>query len=225
MPPAQAMRTVRTRVGASTEPADGCSTVTEREASVAAPASSMREAESRPRRTTLPTSSSVGSFSRRSRRLRPPGSRTGRPAQAATEIDDPMFAAGYSGSRAYGRTKLARILFTTVLAGELADTGLRVNALHPATFVDTNIVLFGGGAAPELGGGEARGGNAAHPSRGRGERRELRRTEVGQGPPPDARLGGAGRVPAPARGTHRGPTRRRKADARWRDPAICIRGA
>ena len=39
-------------------------------------------------------------------------------AQAATEIDDPMFEAGYSGSRACGQTKLAWILVTTGPAGD-----------------------------------------------------------------------------------------------------------
>lgn len=65
-------------------------------------------------------------------------------AQAPIDFRDPMFAAGYTGSRAYAQSKLAQILFTFDLAEELADTGIRVNALHPATFMDTNMVLSAG---------------------------------------------------------------------------------
>ena len=65
-------------------------------------------------------------------------------AQAPIDFRDPMLAEGYSGSRAYAQSKLAQILFTMDLADEFADRGIRVNALHPATFMDTNMVLSAG---------------------------------------------------------------------------------
>lgn len=65
-------------------------------------------------------------------------------AQAPIDFRDPMLAEGYTGSRAYAQSKLAQILFTLDLADELADREIRVNALHPATLMDTNMVLSAG---------------------------------------------------------------------------------
>ncbi len=65
-------------------------------------------------------------------------------AQTSIDFDDPMIEDGYSGGRAYGQSKLAQILFTFDLARELEDTGIKVNALHPATLMDTNMVLSAG---------------------------------------------------------------------------------
>jgi NAD(P)-dependent dehydrogenase (short-subunit alcohol dehydrogenase family) len=45
---------------------------------------------------------------------------------------------GYSIMRAYGRSKLANILFANELARRLAGTGVTSNSLHPGS-VDTNI--------------------------------------------------------------------------------------
>jgi retinol dehydrogenase-14 len=45
---------------------------------------------------------------------------------------------GYSVMKAYGRSKLAQILFTRELARRLAETGVTVNSLHPGA-VATNI--------------------------------------------------------------------------------------
>jgi NAD(P)-dependent dehydrogenase (short-subunit alcohol dehydrogenase family) len=60
--------------------------------------------------------------------------------QQAIDFDDVMLAHDYSGMRAYRQSKLAQILFTIDLAKELAGTGVTANSLHPATFMNTNMV-------------------------------------------------------------------------------------
>jgi NAD(P)-dependent dehydrogenase (short-subunit alcohol dehydrogenase family) len=60
--------------------------------------------------------------------------------QTAIDFEDPMLRRGYSGARAYCQSKLAQILFTLDLAAELADAGVTINELHPATFMPTKIV-------------------------------------------------------------------------------------
>jgi NAD(P)-dependent dehydrogenase (short-subunit alcohol dehydrogenase family) len=60
--------------------------------------------------------------------------------QQAIDFSDVMLARGYSGGRAYCQSKLAQILFTIDLAEELEGTGMTVNALHPATYMDTSMV-------------------------------------------------------------------------------------
>jgi NAD(P)-dependent dehydrogenase (short-subunit alcohol dehydrogenase family) len=64
--------------------------------------------------------------------------------QQAIDFDDVMLARGYSGGRAYRQSKLAQILFTIDLAETLRGTGITVNALHPATFMDTTMVRQSG---------------------------------------------------------------------------------
>ena len=64
--------------------------------------------------------------------------------QQAIDFDDVMLTHGYSGSRAYCQSKLAQILFTIDLAGELAGSGVTVNALHPATYMNTTMVRESG---------------------------------------------------------------------------------
>jgi NAD(P)-dependent dehydrogenase (short-subunit alcohol dehydrogenase family) len=64
--------------------------------------------------------------------------------QQAIDFDDVMLTHGYSGVRAYCQSKLAQILFTVDLAGELKDTGVTVNALHPASYMDTTMVRQAG---------------------------------------------------------------------------------
>lgn len=61
-------------------------------------------------------------------------------AQTAIDFDDVMMENGYSGSRAYGQSKLAQILFTVDLAEELRAQGITVVSLHPATLMATDMV-------------------------------------------------------------------------------------
>jgi NAD(P)-dependent dehydrogenase (short-subunit alcohol dehydrogenase family)/cyclophilin family peptidyl-prolyl cis-trans isomerase len=65
-------------------------------------------------------------------------------SQAAIDFDDVMIERNYSGSRAYGQSKLSQIMFTFDLAGELAGKNVLVNVLHPATYMPTNMVRLGG---------------------------------------------------------------------------------
>lgn len=66
--------------------------------------------------------------------------------QQAIDFDDVMLERGFSGSRAYAQSKLAQVMATIDLAEELAGDGVTVNALHPATLMDTTMVreTFGG---------------------------------------------------------------------------------
>jgi NAD(P)-dependent dehydrogenase (short-subunit alcohol dehydrogenase family) len=64
--------------------------------------------------------------------------------QQAVDFADPMLERGYDGVSAYRRSKLAMIMFTFDLAAELADAGVTVNAVHPATYMDTTMVREAG---------------------------------------------------------------------------------
>ncbi|MBR0860354.1 SDR family NAD(P)-dependent oxidoreductase [Bradyrhizobium liaoningense] len=64
--------------------------------------------------------------------------------QHPIDFEDVMIAKGYSGSRAYAQSKLSQIMFTIDLAEELQGTGVTVNALHPATYMNTTMVRAGG---------------------------------------------------------------------------------
>ncbi len=64
--------------------------------------------------------------------------------QHPIDFDDVMITKGYSGSRAYAQSKLAQIMFTIDLAHELTGTGVTVNSLHPATYMNTTMVREGG---------------------------------------------------------------------------------
>ncbi|PBB90483.1 3-oxoacyl-ACP reductase [Mesorhizobium sp. WSM3864] len=64
--------------------------------------------------------------------------------QQAIDFDDVNLARGYSGVRAYCQSKLAQILFTIDLAEQLEGSGVTVNALHPASYMDTTMVRQAG---------------------------------------------------------------------------------
>ena len=58
--------------------------------------------------------------------------------QHPLDFDDLMLERAYEGYDAYARSKLAQVMFTFELAERRAD--LEVNALHPATLMDTKMV-------------------------------------------------------------------------------------
>jgi NAD(P)-dependent dehydrogenase (short-subunit alcohol dehydrogenase family) len=64
--------------------------------------------------------------------------------QAPVDLDDLMAETiDYDGFLAYGQSKLAQIMFTFELAERLREAGVddvTVNALHPATLMDTQMV-------------------------------------------------------------------------------------
>jgi NAD(P)-dependent dehydrogenase (short-subunit alcohol dehydrogenase family) len=64
--------------------------------------------------------------------------------QHPIDFEDVMLTRGYTGTRAYAQSKLAQIMFTIDLAGELAGSGVTVNSLHPATYMNTTMVREGG---------------------------------------------------------------------------------
>src|SRR6201991_4965603 len=64
--------------------------------------------------------------------------------QHPIDFDDVMITRNYSGSRAYAQSKLSQIMFTIDLANELKGTGVTVNSLHPATYMNTTMVRAGG---------------------------------------------------------------------------------
>jgi NAD(P)-dependent dehydrogenase (short-subunit alcohol dehydrogenase family) len=64
--------------------------------------------------------------------------------QHPLDFDDVMLTKSYNGTRAYAQSKLAQIMFTIDLAGELSGSGVTVNALHPATYMNTTMVREGG---------------------------------------------------------------------------------
>jgi NAD(P)-dependent dehydrogenase (short-subunit alcohol dehydrogenase family) len=64
--------------------------------------------------------------------------------QHPIDFDDVMLTKDYSGTRAYAQSKLAQIMFTIDLASELKDSGVTVNSLHPATYMNTTMVREGG---------------------------------------------------------------------------------
>jgi NAD(P)-dependent dehydrogenase (short-subunit alcohol dehydrogenase family) len=64
--------------------------------------------------------------------------------QYPIDFSDVMLRQGYDGVRAYRQSKLAQVMFTLDLALALKGTGVTVNCLHPATFMNTNMVIESG---------------------------------------------------------------------------------
>ena len=65
--------------------------------------------------------------------------------QQPLDFDDLQYERDFNGYYAYAKSKLAQVLFTYELAERLGDRDVTVNALHPATLMDTNMVLGPGG--------------------------------------------------------------------------------
>jgi len=61
--------------------------------------------------------------------------------QHPLDFDDLMLEHGYSGTRAYGQSKLAQIISGFELADRLPADRVTVNSLHPSTFMPTKMVL------------------------------------------------------------------------------------
>ena len=64
--------------------------------------------------------------------------------QYPIDFEDVMLTRGYDGGRAYAQSKLAQVMFTVDLAHELEGSGVTVNCLHPATYMDTTMVREAG---------------------------------------------------------------------------------
>ncbi len=64
--------------------------------------------------------------------------------QHPIDFDDVMLERSYDGRRAYAQSKLAQIIATFDLAAMLDPAAITVNALHPATYMDTTMVRQGG---------------------------------------------------------------------------------
>ncbi len=60
--------------------------------------------------------------------------------QSPINFDDIMMEKNFDGVNAYCQSKLALIMFTIDLAEELKNDKVTVNALHPGTYLDTNMV-------------------------------------------------------------------------------------
>lgn len=66
--------------------------------------------------------------------------------QLALDPADPFTERNYDGVTAYRRSKLAQVMASFDLAADLVGTGVSVNAIHPATFMDTAMVREAGQA-------------------------------------------------------------------------------
>lgn len=69
-------------------------------------------------------------------------------AQAALDFDNVMLEKDYRGMKAYAQSKLAQIMFTIDLSLELEGAGVMAVSLHPATMMDTDMVVEDLGMEP-----------------------------------------------------------------------------
>ena len=60
--------------------------------------------------------------------------------QSPVDFSNLMLERGYDAMKAYSQSKLAQVMFTFELVEHLRDTGVTVNALHPASLMDTKMV-------------------------------------------------------------------------------------
>ena len=60
--------------------------------------------------------------------------------QSPLDFSNLMLERGYDAMKAYSQSKLAQVMFTFELTEHLRDTGVTVNALHPASLMDTKMV-------------------------------------------------------------------------------------
>jgi NAD(P)-dependent dehydrogenase (short-subunit alcohol dehydrogenase family) len=68
--------------------------------------------------------------------------------QAPIDFADVQLERSYSGYQGYCQSKLAQIMFTFDLAAKLKGAGVTVTALHPGSFMNTNMVV-GQGLTPQ----------------------------------------------------------------------------
>ncbi len=64
--------------------------------------------------------------------------------QRPVNFDDVMMKNNYQTMSAYSQSKLAQILYTITLSEQLDPAKVTVNALHPATMMDTPMVTASG---------------------------------------------------------------------------------
>jgi NAD(P)-dependent dehydrogenase (short-subunit alcohol dehydrogenase family) len=64
--------------------------------------------------------------------------------QSPLDFDDLMMERGWDGGDAYRRSKLAQIMFTIDLAGQLDASKVTVTSVHPARSMNTRRVIDGG---------------------------------------------------------------------------------
>jgi NAD(P)-dependent dehydrogenase (short-subunit alcohol dehydrogenase family) len=60
--------------------------------------------------------------------------------QSPLDFSNLMLGQGYDAMKAYSQSKLAQVMFTFDLAEQMRDTGVTVNALHPASLMATKMV-------------------------------------------------------------------------------------
>ena len=60
--------------------------------------------------------------------------------QTVPDWSDPLLERSYDTMRAYAQSKLAQVAFTFDLAGPWRERGITMDAIHPATLMDTRMV-------------------------------------------------------------------------------------